>query len=390
MDFHGTFSAERIQSVAAQLQARTKTRRDLVVARKALGLAFVDGAYALAIQGEDVLAPVSRTCLRQLLALPGFPPRFADSLTDRESADVVTQAVNTMLNREPGRHMARMVAGRAVAILSDSYRRVDNDHVVDAVLPALAKAGAQLWDLRVGDDSFSLLAVAQHISGQVRTGRDFSGFNGYRWEGGEGDTQNAALAVKNSETGGGATSATPSILRKVCANFCLWGDAYRAIHVGGKRDAAEAIWLSEETRRKESELVLAKMQDIIAATFDPVLFAKRIEQLNALTAVVIPAEEQLGEVLERVTTRLSLPVEHREAMLASLLVSGDRTQFGVMQALTTPANPVEGAETADEHRDALEVAGGLVAGMTRTAFERLAIVPLTARERKGADVGAEA
>lgn len=363
----GVFDADRIARIAAETQRRSKVRKDYVAPRSKIGFTLTDtGAPALTIaNGSTHTWPIKRTALHQVAGSINMPITFVDRLFAKGHSDLVVATVSELLNREdtteagkPRKHLVRELDGQVDAFLSDSYRAIPNDAILAVALQAFEEAGAQVWDLRLTDTEFSVLAAAPHISGKVTTDRKFSGMS--RWEGKEGDVLNAALKLGNSETGHSRLKAQSAILRRVCQNFNIWADVVAKTHLGRKLSEGE-INLSDETRALEDKALISAIKDAIKTTFDPITFKATLDRINQTTT------RELGEspilVVDASIKVFGLDESRKDLILEKLLRSGDKSQYGLTQAITAQVNP-ENAKTLDDAtRNAFEEAGGKVLAM---------------------------
>lgn len=369
MEVIGRFDAQRIKDIAVEVAGRAKRRRDVVVDRKELAVVQADKELCLRMAGQDTLLSFRRESLLQLAETLKVPAAYLNRLTGAGHTDMVARDLTDLLAREPKRHLVRQLDGQVDAVLSDSYRAISNESVMDIVLAEAKRAGAEIWDFRLTRDEFRILLAAPHVSGAVTLDRTFDRGDGWklRWQGRQGDTVNAAITIGNGETGKTRFSVQPSILRQVCANFCVWSDGVAQVHLGRKLDAGEQFY-SKETRDHDDQGLMMKVRDLIRTTFDPVSFKSAIDRMNATTQVNIDAPIA---AVDASIKAFGLPLERREAILEELLGSGDKTQYGLCQAITAQANPQRVGSLDDAARSAFEDAGGALLGMPVGKFQRL-------------------
>lgn len=300
----------------------------------------VDGAddWSIRIASGSPEMQLNPTALRQLLSKMGIPKTLYDRLKDDGHGDLNGHLLRELMDRTPTDKcfLLRTMDGHVRAVLSDRYKLIDNADLFFLAAEVFQGAGAELWDARLWDDGFELHGVAPHISGEVTLDRTFDPGDGWqsRWVGGEGDVHNAAVRVRNSETGHGSCRVDMSILRRVCANLCVWSDGVSVIHAGGK--IAEGVIKSDRTKELESEVVWSTIRDAVTTAFDEKRFSEYIERLNAATQVELPCEPR--HAVDALAASLDLSVERKDAILAQLLQTGDRTKFGVIQAVTASAH----------------------------------------------------
>ena len=394
----GVFDAARIQRIAAETQRRTKARRgnDFVIPRTGLAIGLLgEGSGArLAVEfknGKEHVVPIKRSALQQVAASADVPIRFLDRLLDRGHADLAAATLSEILQREheteSGRarkHLVRSLDGEVDAFLSDSYRALPNDAILSVALEAFEEAKVQVWDLRITDTDFSVLAAAPHISGKVTTDRKFSGA---RWEGREGDVLNAALRIKNSETGHSRLALSSAILRRVCQNFNVWADVVAKTHLGRRLSEGE-IDLSLETKSLEDQALVSGIRDAIKQTFDPREFARTLDKINQTTT------RELGEaptvVVDAAIKVYGLDEGRRESIIERLLRSGDKSQYGLVQSVTAQVNPENAKDLGDATRSAFEEAGGKLLALGDRDWTSFLKSAYAAKAEKDADKVASA
>lgn len=329
----------------------------------------------LRIEPKDAGAPISLkpTARQQLFHRTDVPKRFADSLVKRGASDVLSNMMTELMSREKKRVMLRCLDGGVRAIVSDRYRVLDNCDLFYAACGQFKSANAQLWKARLSDDSFELFGVANHIAGEVRTDRPFDPGDGWmsRWAGASGDAQNAAVRITNSETGRGGLNVSMSVVTKICANFLVWGENVAVIHSGRQLDADEngLITKSDETKRLESETIWSKINDAIATAFNREAFQKMIDAMNNATQVEIP-EDRIEAVVDNVVAEYVLDESSKTSILDEMLATGDRSQYGLMQAVTHAAHADDRRGNA-EKASQFETIGADVLNKTPQQFEKL-------------------
>lgn len=357
---------QRIPTIVEELQRRAAARRDYVVPRAAMKIApsgLESDEFRLQVHGDGVKLnmPFRWRAFSQLCSTAKFSVKHVKRMVAGGHADLVANVLTEVLHRESTRkgdehlHLVRVLDEEVDAVLSDRYSPIGNDELLAAVVSRFQGVGAELWDLRLTRDEFRILGVAPHISGEVNTDRSVknaAGSNWFRqrWAGAEGDVVNAAVTIQGSETGARRTEASGSILRGVCCNFFLWGDRVFKVHLGGKVSSG-AVEASNETRRREAELVISQIGDMVDQVFNPEKFQRMLDKLNAATERPI---DKPVEAVEAAVGNLGIPVELKNSILGELLRANDMTQFGLANAVNSVASPqnrfaVEETFTADNY-----------------------------------------
>ena len=83
---------------------------------------------------------------------------------------LVTNLNRRMARRGDDRRMVRTLEGTARAFLSDGFRRIDNEIVVDGLVPVAMKMGGLLKSVNVSDDYMNLTILFPKIEGEIRRG----------------------------------------------------------------------------------------------------------------------------------------------------------------------------------------------------------------------------
>lgn len=339
--------------------------------------------------------PISDNAESQLCEKLEIPIKYIRSLRTRagdkapaaiqeSNAALAAHNFNELLKNDKRRFLVRTLDGNVRAVLSDRYRCIDNYDLFFLAAEQFQAVGDEFWNARLHENGFHILGVAKGISGAVRTDRPFDPGDGWksRWYGGAEDVHNCAVSITNSETGRGGLSVCPSVLRRVCENFCIWADTYGVIHIGRKQeegllrhlglgdtvpDGAEEL-LTEETRRSEDRTIMLKIRDIIKGAFNVERFRAYIEKLNGATQQEIKKPEK---AVENVAYEFGLTDERRESILAGLLQSGDRSRYGLVQAVTYAAHEAD-ANNQVEAAQGLEEIGAAIVDMDDKEFDVLA------------------
>lgn len=378
MQITNTFDPARIRKIMERIKSIQNDSKDFVADRKNLSLRQADGDLCLVVGGQEVpeMFCMGRRALRQLLSTLSIPVRYADRLEQAGHRDLLIDNANTLLDREEKRHMVRTLGGSARAILSDRYRPIDNYDVLKVIASESAKVGGELWDLRCDHDGgeFRALLVNDKVREQVNTDRDFGG----RWRWSPADRGDPymypAVTIRNSETGEGSFNASLSLLNGICCNFFVWEKSVTQVHLGAQKEVGELI-ASDETRHREGQLILSRTRDVLHAAFDPEKFREIAAKVNETTKRNLPEEAKATEVVNATIKLCGLHEEHAEMVLEQFLTFGDRTQFGLANALNEIVNPENrNPKMSDEDVSAFEDAAGQVLALDAKAFGKLVAV----------------
>jgi hypothetical protein len=349
-----------IVELAQELQNQIERKKDFVADTREIEFSHNNG-FELTIPGVGGAAVNDHTHA-QISARLGVPKGYYDRLR-KDHPQLLVDNVATLFREEPERRMIRTVTNPngvriARAFLSDRYRRVDNEQIAEAALPALIKAdGIEIVSCDVTDKKLYIQARFPKLEGEVKVG----------------DPVQAGLIITNSEIGLGALEIRPLIYRLVCTNGLvvprdLDGVAgLRKQHVGRKVEGGEDYTVySDETLQADDHALMLKIRDQILALSNPELFLKLVEQMRKTTEG--PQVQKPVRAVEELAKAFQLPQKEQDSILESLIRGGDYSRWGVLNAVTAQANEQESYDRAVE----LEQLGGSILTLPAGEWQRIA------------------
>ena len=235
--------------------------------------------------------------------------------------------------------------GIARAFLSDSYKVIDNLDALTAALDGIRQSGVEInvtgCDLTDRRMYVRVTAPAVQALAPALLERYRSPFSGAA--GADNPTVFAGLVLSNSETGGGAFTIVPRLTVEVCSNgMTMTKDAVRAIHLGEKLDEGVIRW-SEDTQKKNLELITAKARDAVATFLDVDYMERVIRRLEETAGTPV---SDAPTVVEAVAKKLSFSKEQTAGILDHFIKGADLTAGGVMHAVTSFAQTIADADVA--------------------------------------------
>ena len=137
------------------------------------------------------------------------------------------------------------------AILSDRYKRIDNQLIANKSIDRILNMGAKLQYANYDGDSLNITAVLPKIEGEIA----------------KGDVVQAGITITNNEVGNGSFQVKPFIYRLVCTNGMVAPEyigQFYAKHVGKK-----LIDLNEDN---QGEISIDKMFEQVDVMNNPQMF----------------------------------------------------------------------------------------------------------------------
>jgi hypothetical protein len=292
-----------------------------------------------------------------MAATLGIPKPYYDRMLEQQP-DLLARNVNTWLQAQPAKRLVRTLDGQVRALLSDSYRPLDNLDLAEAVLPKLIDLQATVLSGEVTESRFYLKAVTPRISGEVKVG----------------DVLQAGVVISNSEVGHGSLRVEALDYRLVCTNGMIRETAVRKAHLGRGARGQDAIedareYFRSETRQADDRAFFLKVQDATAAMFDQRRFDDRLLHYRDAGKREIPATADPVKVVEVTARRFGFNDGERSSILQHLIRGGDMSQWGLANAVTRAAQDVDSYDRATE----LESFGGDVVELSASDWRTLAV-----------------
>lgn len=368
-----------LADLARLLQAQHDAKYDVVVPASAIraldGRILVKGTSyeARAGLGSDTPGTFRPTVIADghLADKLGIPVRYLRKLRDERlalyDANINGWLHGTQRDGETGRiidgdsrrFLARTFVddtdndgGVLRALLSDTFKPIDNLDVLTAALSGVRESGTEVevisadlseqrMVVKIAAPGLAVLApkllegYRSPVSGWTLDGaRRAAAREGKGYPAGEEPVVFAGFVISNSETGGGAFTITPRVVVRVCKNgLMMTQDALRSVHLGGKLGEGQIKW-SDDTQRKNLELVTSMAKDAVTTFLDTdyvEMVVARLEE-KAGVELVDPAK-----TIEVVSKALKFSEDTQRGVLDHFIRGGLTTAGGVMQAVTSYA-----------------------------------------------------
>lgn len=297
---------------------------------------------------------------RQIAARLKIPQKHYLELWDRHP-DLVCHTVNELFEREPETRMLRTLNGKARAFLSNSYKRLDNDIVLQNTLPAMQKLDCKILSSQVTDTKLYLKVLFPNTEVEIGTAPD-----------GSPDIVHSGFILRNSEVGSGSLNITAFFYRTFCENGCHFGGEdmfnFKRTHIGSKITNVGELF-SDTTRDTETRLIAQQCTDIINNLNNDLFLSKMANRLRALKDT-----NRATDPMETITV-LSRDMGLRDAearmALESFLVDGDFTQWGAMNAITNVAN---NEEISYDRATEIEAVGSKIIALPSNKWNRYSML----------------
>ena len=310
-----------------------RLKKDHLVESNTLSVTTRDNNTYLNVPGRFSESYVlNDTARAQLATRLEIPYRYAEKLR-MEEPRLLDQNLNTLFRRSSEKRLIRTLGTQCRAVLSPSYRILDNYSFLGAVLPMLAQLpDAKLNEAYLTETHLHISLVFQSAQGYVKPG----------------DPVRYGIMMTNSEVGMGSLSVWSFIHRLVCSNGLVVteadGPGVRRVHLGKR--------MGDLTKLPSDREVWMEYGDTVRATAD----SRRLPQIlhRLQIAAQTPIMDAPEEAVEKLAKRFMLTKDEGERVLNQYLASSDLSTWGLMNAVT------EAAKEADtiQRRVEMQTIGG--------------------------------
>lgn len=302
-----------ISQLMNKVAALSKLKKDYLVPTNELTVSTSKDVTFLNVQGTPYV--LQERAASQLSAITRLPFAYYQRLK-AEYPDLLDTNLNRLLADQDKPRMVRTLGAVARAVLSDRYRKVEHETLLDSLMPLIADVkGLEVVSASLTADRLYLKATCQYEKAEVKVG----------------DTVAWGILCVNSETGCSSIVVQPYVQVLRCTNGMVIPQYYegtRKIHLGKKItniDEYERLY-----DKKEDDLsVVLKSQ--IEKILDSQYYMAIVEKMRTATELSIP---DITNTMEIVTKRYSLSDMEKEAVLQHYLGNKDSSLWGLVNAVT--------------------------------------------------------
>lgn len=352
------YQGKTLQELAVEVKRQKNSRKDFVA--PASKLRFVQeptfggkNRIALAIEGKDGVATYTpnETFNAQLAEYLRIPLDYYRRM-ESDVPDLLVSSANAWLDKKSAsekdeRRLVRTLDGKARALLSPRYQPLDNDKLLEAIVPILQGSNAfEVASCQVNDSKFYLKVQTPKIQGEII----------------KGDVVNFGLAIRNSEVGQSSLAVELLAYRLVCSNGLITDTAVRKYHVGKQQSSIEGSWevFTDSTRQLTDKAYWNQLRDTVQANVTKAQenFEGLLNKLRKTTQIALSKPADAVKVLQE---RFGLSEDEGGGILDQLIKGGDTSLWGLTNAVTAYAQ--DNKLTYDRATE-LEAIGGKVIELT--------------------------
>jgi hypothetical protein len=321
-------AAMTLQELAAEITRQQSLKEDYVAPSKKIAMVVENDKPMLAVGDRGF--GVNEIAHTQLATYADIPAKYYRRMQQDDPQLLATNVNRWLKDKGDEQRMLRVLAGNVRAVLSGSYRRLDNHDAAEVILPALMQRDLLILSCNITESRMYIKAVDRALEAQVPSGHKM----------GDGthtifDAVAAAVSFSNSEVGMGAYQIEAGVFTRACTNLATFGALMRKYHTGARADVSSEVYqmLSDETKTLTDQVVWAQARDLIGSAFDRAKFDEKIKLLKAATEDQVKGE-QVEPVIKQLSQKFDLNETERQGILADLIEGGDLSRYGVHSAVT--------------------------------------------------------
>lgn len=363
-------TGKTLSELVAEIERQHLTKKDYVAALDAVKMvapATETEAPKLAVDGvgDFGIRDIAHSQIAQHVQID---KRYYDRMRS-QAPDLLATNVNHWFAKNPAPQMFRMLDGHARAMLSPSFRPLDNFEFAGAILPILAQRKLQVMSCEITERRLYIKVVDEKLFRDVPVGHKMGDGSHKIF-----DTCAPAAIMSNSEVGFGRLVVETGVYTSACTNLALFAKGgMKRTHVGAKHRLIEGMdvqdleaIMSNATKQKTMEALWMQVRDVLTSAFDETVITKRLEAIAATAENKITGK--IEKVMEVVAKTFDFNEGEKDSIFKHLIEGGSLTQYGLHAAITRSAQDVESYDRATD----LEYIGGKVIELPRTDWERLA------------------
>jgi hypothetical protein len=336
-----------LSELVTKIQIDAGSKRDFIVDTSKIDFSFKEETPTIRfpLKGEDVTFSANSLFERQVAGKLQIPHKYWDKMR-QEAPFLLESNVNYWFQNDAEPRMIRTLGDHSRAFLSKSYRPLDNVDIAAMVLPRLVEGEWNVKSSEITEQRMYIQLATNKIQGEVKPG----------------DVVQAGLVISNSEVACGSLKVEPMVYRLICTNGMIATQSLFKRHLGksfveGIDQAVEIF--SDESKKLADKAFWSQVNDIVSQVGSQQAFNLLLNKMQATTEVVL---QKPTEAVEVISKRYYISDDEKDTILNNLITNGDRTQWGLVNAVTETANGLENYDRAIE----IERIGGEVLELPAT------------------------
>lgn len=324
-----------LTSFAQEIERREQNKQDYIASSSKL--AMVDDS-SLSVDGVGTFH-INNFAHGQIAEKLKIPKVYYDRIGDVKGLRDAN--VNMLMWNEPHKkRLVRTLDGNVRAMLSDSYKPIDNyDIIKSCIFPLLNNIGAiEIHSSSLSETQMYLQIAFKQFQVEIRQGQIIA-YSG---------------TFTNSEVGKGSVDLLSWIKDYSCNNGAIRTSIFRKYHIGKRTEEGEdvSIW-KNDTLQAELESYRLRMRDAIMATFTEENFLAEVNKIKNAISDKIP---NIVDTVENVTKRYNFSEDQGKAIISDMTNTGHINRWGLISGITALAHKIDNPDVQFE----IEKIGGSI------------------------------
>jgi len=351
-------AGKTLQELAIEIDRQNKVKKDYIASTKEMAMTVFHKEEGEKVRTDTALslpgmAPfgINEIAHDQIGTKLGIPSKYYNRMLTEEPELLATN-VNHWFQKQPSKRMVRTLDSTARAFLSNSYRRIDNYEIAQAVFPMISgMEGATVESCEITEKRMYLKVVNPRITTEIVPG----------------DVVQSGILISNSETGLGSVSVMPLVFRLVCSNGMIAADhGQKKYHTGRVNDGDGNYEIYRtETIQADDRAFIMKLQDTVRATADSIQFERIVSAMRTGATAKITGD--VPGVVELASKSYGISEKESQGVLDYLIRGQDLSLYGLANAVTHQAQDVISYDRSTE----LEMTAWSMLNMSRKEWAQL-------------------
>ena len=358
---------ESVEALLNHANNLASLKRDYVSdVRKTSMYYYGDDEFGLALEDESNYR-VNDNALSQMAAWAHMPMSYVNFMRKNGQHQLVVDNFNQWFEKpkhvKSTRRLYRGMAGEFSdtagvwrSFHSDRFQRIDHEHILEDLLPALEELEREFGELKIAscditDNKMYLKVTFPDNEATV-----------------VGDVVRMGLSIGNSEIGKSTVFILPLIYILRCTNGMV--SPHRGIkrrHVGSSIEGDGEITYEADTMEANLKAIKLQLRDSMNGVMNSFKDGTFIEELTKASAGT-PVNKPMKAV-EATAKLYGLTDEEKEKATISFARLGKYNKWGMMNAVTELANTAESYDRASE----LEIFGGKILTLPNSQWDSIAL-----------------
>lgn len=304
-----------LSQLISQVDYLASLKKDYVVSTDDFSIRSDNSRSYINIHGRSYA--MQEAAERQLSAICGIPYTYVKRI-GREYPELLDKNYNELLSGIHKKKLLRTIGGSARAVLSDRYKKYENEAVLATLLPLIDRVkGLSVVSSSLTAEKMYVKLVSDIEKVDVKVG----------------DTISFGVVITNSEIGMGSITVNPFCMRLVCTNGMAlpkYFGSKQKRHLGKKFNTIEEY----ESIAEDIGSIRGNIEEGLNSALDPIFYMKVVDKMKTATEIKLV---EPFESIDKVAKHYGLDERETKIVIAHYMMAKDDTLYGLVNAVTRTA-----------------------------------------------------